>query len=376
MSLVSKILGFRHVGADDTRPQAMSPDPLRDGALDTLATLLRVMGDYSFQIENDIDATTFPELCKEFSCHVENGAGVRACKIPRSVNGSRDWGRVRRFFMDRRRSESEFVTTRLHDYRGVVEELVSGLRTLGERDQQTEACVKQSLTEIENAVGTGALPEIRKALSQTVRTVSETFAEQKRQYEAQLQELNERMSNLREDLVVAREKMTRDSLTGAYNRRAFDKAILQSLNVNFILNQPATLIMIDVDNFKHVNDTYGHAAGDEVLREFGECLSRSFIRKGDFIARYGGDEFAVILNDTTAQTAARVIERFLDTARKIRVPYSHEDAAVSCSAGFAETAPNDTSQSLISRADRGLYKAKRAGRNRAAFESLSDAPVN
>ncbi len=341
--------------------------------MDTLANLLSIMGEYAFELEDDVDASAFPDTCKEFACHVENGAGVPSCNIPRSRDGTREWGRVRRFFADRRRSESEFVTNRLHDYRGVIEDLVSGLRSLGERDRHTAARVKESLSEIDNAVGTGALPEIRKALSRTVATVGETFAEQKRHYEAQLQELNDRMSNLRQDLVAAREKMKRDSLTGAYNRRAFDTAIQQSLNVNFILNQPVTLIMIDVDNFKTINDTYGHAAGDEVLRALGDCLTRSFIRKSDLVARYGGDEFAVILNDTNARNAAPVIERFLAGVRKIQVPYAPDNVGVSCSAGLAEIAHGDTVESLLIRADKGLYEAKHAGRNRAVFEGIPDA---
>ena len=175
------------------------------------------------------------------------------------------------------------------------------------------------------------------------------------------------MSSLRHDLVAAREEMKRDPLTEAYNRGAFDAAIVQSLNMHFILQQPVTLIMIDLDNFKDINDTYGHGAGDEVLRGVGEALARSFIRKSDIIARYGGDEFAVILTDTSAKNAARLIDSFLGYVREVAIPYADDGTTISCSAGYTEIADDDTVDSLIQRADKALYAAKEAGRNQASF---------
>ena len=367
MGLVSKI-----IGSDSERPEKKAKktagnQSLVDGALDTLVNVLQVMGKESFPLESDIDETVFPEICKEFACHVENGAAVPSVNIPQSADGTREWAYVRRFFKDRRSAEKVFVTERLENYRGIVEDLVNGLRHIGERDNTTEANVKESLNSIEDAVSTGVLPQIRETLTQAISQVSETFAKQKQEYENQLSELNERMSSLRQDLVAAREEMKRDPLTDAYNRGAFDSSITQSINMHFVLKQPVTLIMIDLDNFKAVNDTYGHAAGDEVLRATGECLARSFIRKGDLVARYGGDEFAVILNDTAAEHCHQLIERFLKYMGEVRIPYASEDEKVSCSAGYTEISKTDTVECLIKRADQALYQAKAQGRNRAIF---------
>ncbi len=367
MSFVARLMGTsKHPTADAAKP-AKAMDTLADGAIDTLSNVLRVMGDESFELENEIDPTVFPEMCKEFSGHVANGTAVPSVGIAACEEGTRQWARVRQFYADRRRAEKSFVCERLHNYRGVVSDLVAGLRSIGERDQTTETSVLRCLTTIEDAVGTGVLPEIKRALSHTVEEVHETFAEQKRQYEEQLSELNERMLSLRQDLVAAREEMKRDSLTGAYNRRAFDASILQSLNTRFILNQPATLALIDLDNFKEINDTHGHAAGDEILKAVGECLARAFIRKSDFVSRYGGDEFAVILNDTSAANSRTLIERFLEYVRDIRVSSLQGTASVTCSIGFTELENTDCVKSAIERADAGLYTAKHAGRNQAAL---------
>ncbi len=340
---------------------------LVDGALDTLSNVMRVMGNESFPLESDMDAAVFPTICTEIACHVENGAAVPSFDIPASADGSREWGRVRRFFADRRHAEKEFVTQRLQGYRGIVDELVSGLREIGLRDQSAETSILECLTSIEDAIGDAALPQIQQALSHTVMQVNETFAQQKREYEKQLSELNARMSNLRQDLVAAREEMKRDPLTEAFNRGAFDTAILQSLNMHFVSQQPVTLLMIDLDNFKDVNDNYGHAAGDAALRAVGECLARSFIRRNDLIARYGGDEFAVILSDTSARHTTSLVERFLETVRALEIMSGDTAIRISCSVGYTEVTSDDSVESFVDRADKALYKAKADGRDCGAF---------
>ncbi len=325
------------------------------------------MGDVSFPLDTDFDLDTQRALCTAVAAHVENGGAVPAIEIEPSMDGHRDWAQVRRFYIDRRQREKKFVTERLHNYRDVVDDLVNGLRQISQRDQETETSVRKNLDTMETAVDAGGLPEIRAALNQTIKNIADTFARQKEQYEAQIHQMNERMSNLRQDLVAAREEMQRDTLTDAYNRGAFDTAIEQSLKMHFILNQPVTLVMIDLDKFKEINDTYGHAAGDEVLRCVSDSLARSFNRKSDLVARYGGDEFAVILSDTKAENSETLIERFLKFVNEIQVPDAGDDIVVSCSAGFTEICIEDSVESLIKRADTALYEAKAAGRNCLKF---------
>ncbi len=373
MRLVSKIMGGKASAADAVEDDRQDLGPLTDGALDTLGSVLRVMGQESFTLDEEPDPAVFRAKCEQFAGHVENGAAVPAYDIPQSQDGSREWSEVRRFFADRRRAEKGFVTERLGSYRGVVEDLIASLRQIGERDQATASRVRESPQRVEAAVTSGKLEDVKTALVQAVEQVTGTFEQQKREYEAQLGELNTRMSSLRQDLVAAREEMKRDPLTDAYNRGAFDTAIEQSLNLHFVLNHPVTLIMIDLDNFKQVNDRHGHATGDAVLRAVSECLERSFIRKDDLVARYGGDEFAVILNDTSADNATRLIGRFLEQVGEISLEEADDGLQVSCSAGYTEIHAEDTIKSLIKRADAALYEAKAAGRNAAHLRLREDA---
>ena len=364
MGIVEKLI--RAGGqADDEEP--VSGESLTDGALDTLGSVIRTMGEASFPTDKSPDTEAFLAVCAAHAAHVENGASVPSAGIQSLADGRRDWSQVRRFFTDRRYDERDFVNQRLGDYRDVVEDLVAGLRQIGERDQATEDSIIECLATLEKAVNSGELPELKAAVNQAVDDVNDTFARQRREYEQQIQELNQRMSCLRQDLVAAREEMQRDNLTEVFNRGAFDTGIEHSINMHFMSNQPVTLVLIDLDNFKQINDEFGHASGDAVLRAIGEALSRSFIRKSDLVSRYGGDEFAVILNDTTAANAAPLLERFLQMARKIDVPKSLGNRHVSCSVGYTEVNASDDVESLINRADEALYAAKAAGRDQASY---------
>jgi len=366
MGLVERLMG-----AADEESAAES---LTDGAIDTVSSMLRVLGEAAFATDRDPDTQAFLADCAAFARHVENGAGVAEADIEQRPDARRDWSKVRRFFTDRRFDERDFVNRRLGDYRDVVEDLVAGLRHVGERDQLTEDSIIECLGSIEQAIADGELPDVKDAVSQAVESVHETFARQREAYERQIRELNQRLSSMRQDLVAAREEMKRDTLTEVFNRGAFDTGIAQCVNMHFISNQPVTLVLIDLDNFKDINDHYGHAAGDSVLRAVGEALSRTFIRKSDLVSRYGGDEFAVILNDTSAANAGPLLERLLQRVRAIEVEASAGRISVSCSVGYTEISAHDDVAALVDRADRALYSAKAAGRDRTDFIA-ADAPT-
>ncbi|NND36101.1 MAG: diguanylate cyclase [Gammaproteobacteria bacterium] len=372
MTIVSRILGPASGKSRHDTPVAAGS--VTDGALDTLGSVIRVMGDESFPLDSDLDGQAFRAKCSEFARHVEHGAAVPSCGIPQSPDSNRDWARVRRFFADRRHAEKAFVGKRLQDYRSIVDDFVSSLRGIGERDESTETTVRDGLEKIQAAVDIGALADIKNALSETLQNVGDTFSEQKREYEKRLEELNDRMSSLRQDLVAAREEMKRDALTDAFNRGAFDASIKNAVNMHYVLRQPFTLIMTDIDHFKQVNDERGHTAGDAALRAVSDCLARTFIRKSDLVCRYGGDEFAIILTDTAAGDARRLIERFMKSAREIRLPAIPGEQVVTCSVGYTEIVDSDTVESLVNRADQALYRAKAAGRDGSAFVASDEAP--
>lgn len=164
-----------------------------------------------------------------------------------------------------------------------------------------------------------------------------------------------------------------DPLTGLYNRR-YMESHLASLLSQSRPDRPLSLLIMDIDHFKPINDTHGHAAGDEVLREFAGRIARS-IRGIDLAARYGGEEFVVIMPDTTLAAAASVAERLrlAVSEETFRVPGQAAGLRVTTSIGVA--GPGGGADEMLKRADAALYEAKRAGRNRVVLERAEAAPA-
>ena len=163
----------------------------------------------------------------------------------------------------------------------------------------------------------------------------------------------------------------RDSLTNIYNRRyVFDK-LNEIVKLNKIDRQMFSLAIIDIDFFKKVNDTYGHQAGDYILKEFAEILTQS-IRTDDILGRYGGEEFVLLLKDTNKQSSAQIIGRILQRIRETSFNFENNEIKITFSCGISELAEIErdilTVERLVNEADRRLYKAKDTGRNRIVID--------
>lgn len=185
---------------------------------------------------------------------------------------------------------------------------------------------------------------------------------------------NGRMETANEDLHIANARLTAlvttDGLTGLANRRGFDTLLEREWGRAHREHQFISLLMIDIDYFKRLNDTQGHPAGDDCLRRIAACLSAQVWRPGDVVARYGGEEFAVILPDADPQAASRIAGRLRASVERLALPHSASPlSVVTASIGAATLIPGDGEGPghLLERADRALYAAKLAGRNRVSL---------
>lgn len=156
---------------------------------------------------------------------------------------------------------------------------------------------------------------------------------------------------------------TLDALTNLNNRRQFETRLGQEISITKRQNNPLCAMMIDIDFFKKVNDTYGHAAGDEVLRTVASIIKEQ-LRESDIPARYGGEEFAVLLPFTKIEEAQIVGERLRKAVEAHPVRVDNVEIAVTISMGLAEYNRVETGEELFERADKALYEAKKGGRNR------------
>ena len=156
-----------------------------------------------------------------------------------------------------------------------------------------------------------------------------------------------------------------DALTGLSNRAGLDRALASAISRHNRHGEPFSVLMLDMDHFKSINDTYGHGMGDEVLRKVATVIVAA-CRPYDQISRYGGEEFAVIISRSGDQEAEKVSRRVLQEIRKIKIPVADELLSVTCSAGLAcESKDSGKCQpeGVLQRADAALYVAKSQGRD-------------
>ncbi|WP_050476949.1 GGDEF domain-containing protein [Herbaspirillum rhizosphaerae] len=157
------------------------------------------------------------------------------------------------------------------------------------------------------------------------------------------------------------ENMARtDALTGIFNRRAFVECGAQAIRLCERNAHPVSILLIDIDFFKHVNDTHGHGAGDLVLKKMGHLLESRF-RKTDICGRFGGEEFAVLLPNTEVAAAKILADKFRQAVADTAIPWQTENLGVTISIGVA--ADSYDLESLLQRADMAMYQAKASGRN-------------
>lgn len=186
----------------------------------------------------------------------------------------------------------------------------------------------------------------------------------------QLIRLRERLQRQRSDLSTALQRIqmlaTRDDLTGLMNRRQMQEVMTLEHQRCMRSGQPFCVAMLDLDNFKLINDSYGHAAGDEVLRAFAREAT-AVIRISDVLARWGGEEFVLLMSSTRGPLARQAVERLRERAAALRVRADDLLLQITVSAGVAEHLAGEPLADTLARADRALYAAKSEGRDRVLF---------
>jgi diguanylate cyclase (GGDEF)-like protein len=191
------------------------------------------------------------------------------------------------------------------------------------------------------------------------------------QLRAQQAELERRVLERTQELEEANARLAElaafDALSGAANRRNFDQALSAEALRSHRYGRPLAVILADIDRFKNVNDSHGHAAGDDVIRGVAATLAAN-CRRSDLVARYGGEEFAVLLPETGVQPALELAERL---RQAIAGANYGSVGPITASFGVAELGPDGSAAELVQSADRALYEAKAQGRNRAVLSGKS-----
>ena len=183
------------------------------------------------------------------------------------------------------------------------------------------------------------------------------------QMHSRIAELEAQASRLQTQLQDEQRLSSIDALTMIPNRLAYEKRMEEELKRWHRFKQPTCVAVWDVDRFKGINDTYGHRAGDRVLRAVADCLSNR-IRATDFLARYGGEEFVMLLSGTKMEDAVRLINDMRLAVGNIGFHFRGTPVSITISSGVTSLQPGDTADAAFDRADKALYHAKKSGRNR------------
>ncbi|MEO7033386.1 MAG: GGDEF domain-containing protein [Polyangiaceae bacterium] len=365
---------WKKASATSNPPEsARTPVGGEDAALDALAGLLKAFGENAFDTDN-VPAVDTRAECEGWAKRITVGDG----KGEQDDDGKtkpfkRDFVGARRFFSAQRAHEREFVGRSLGNLREAVHAFARCLTTTVAEDRAADERVGTQLGKLVGAFQSNDSQAIRYEAEGIVAVVQEVMAKRTESQKRILGELSQKIADLREELQEVREKAALDPLTQLFNRASLDAHLDRVADLAFLLSSSPCILMIDVDHFKRINDTYGHQAGDEVLRRVADALVRNFLRREDFVARYGGEEFVVVIPDSSQNNAEQRAERVRQSIQDLEITTDKGKVSVTVSVGLSSLASGDSGASWLARADAALYEAKGGGRNcvRVARETAS-----
>lgn len=272
-----------------------------------------------------------------------------------------------RLYFDYIINDEQIVVKKLNaDFRDIVKEVLNDLATAGGDVSQFGRYLSGFLTRFEDPGAESNFKVHFKELLSEVKKINNTSIT----LEQRLRAANKEVAALQEKLKKTEWFASTDALTGLWNRHAFSDRLLQHMDASGKNNAELSLVMLDIDHFKNVNDTYGHLAGDDLLRVIAKTL-KDFVRGKDVVCRYGGEEFIILLTDTPLSGAVRVAEKI--RTHFAAMSWKQKSTGVSIgnvtlSCGVSQYRKGESKESFVQRADVALYQSKRTGRNRVTSE--------
>lgn len=272
--------------------------------------------------------------------------------------------RFRQFFTGYRIDEYTYIQKTFEDFKNIIWDFADQLSEDAKNEQMQDDEVKKNLYHLREAVEANSIEDLRtKAREFIDNYISYQFKKDK-QREQTLQKVEKSLTSVRKKLVEVNHNMRVDHLTQAFNRMSFDEQIKKHFHLFELSKTPVSLLAIDIDFFKKINDSYGHDIGDYVLKECVKLLQEVCNQDGQFVARTGGEEFMVILPDCKLDTAIKKADEILNKVRKEVFVHEKLEIKFTVSIGIAEVAHGESLTKWVKRADEALYHSKQYGRNR------------
>lgn len=273
------------------------------------------------------------------------------------------------------------VTYQLHNFDVFLNQLSTTHNTSSEECQELEDAIQGDIEQIKNHLdGSKSVHDLSMNVSQHLAVLGGRIKEyranqllREQEYQKQVLQLKSKLNESEQNaekiktlLTSQKYRINHDSLTGLPNRESYNEYITEVMQDWHKTGQPVSLAVGDIDHFKRINDTFGHLAGDKVLKKVAEIF-KSLVRKTDCVARFGGEEFVLILPGTTSQSTFTIIEQLRKAVEECHFVYHESKVVVTVSFGATTIVEGDSIESLFMRADNALYKAKNSGRNRCVL---------
>ncbi|NPA29609.1 MAG: diguanylate cyclase [Epsilonproteobacteria bacterium] len=277
------------------------------------------------------------------------------------------WEDVKRAIRRRIELDKEAVTTQMSELDSIIEHINQALIRVidcGESNHEAICAIQGELDGLD--LQSDSFEVIHKkllAIASSLEIETRMLSEEMNKSKEEVHQLQQRVRLLEQALRQERKRSATDTLTKLPNRRAIDDFLAKQEAAFNRYGDNYSVVIFDIDHFKSVNDTYGHDAGDVILASFGKMLRR-YSREIDFVGRWGGEEFLVVLPKTDLEGAKVFAEKLRDVVSKSKFMYKNTRIPITASGGVAERASNPGLQETLKRADENLYRAKAGGRNR------------
>lgn len=329
----------------------------------TIQTLITFIKKFSFDLK-EIDAEGFKknldDLTGKFSS--EKTASKLASFLEK-------YKKIILSYIDQ---EKTYLDDREAEFRNIIDILTKALSTLDIKNQDFNQKIFEQSEKMEQITLLDDIKKIKVALSREIDQMREAIREKESYDAGQVEVLSKKVVTLKNELQKAKSESLKDGLTGINNRLSLDRHLRKLVEQNLITATPFSMFILDIDNFKTINDSYGHQAGDRILIATVQKCKDS-IRKDDFLARYGGEEFVAILQGASLRNAKKKgdnIRKAISTTRYSLDGEKNKGSIISftVSIGVSIYKKGDTVKSVVERADKALYAAKATGKNRVVSE--------
>lgn len=262
--------------------------------------------------------------------------------------------------------QKKYLIDREGEFKDIIDILTKAMVNLDVENQEYNQKILKQSGKIEQITFLDDIKKIKQVLILEIEQMRQTVKKKQSNDNVKLEAFAKQVYTLNSQLKQAHTESVTDSLTGIYNRKAFDRQIGEFVEKNTVSKYPFSLLMMDIDNFKNINDTYGHQTGDRIIMAIvNKC--RQSIRGEDFFARYGGEEFIIILPGASLRNAVKkanhICKSVASTRYRLDDDHDGQSLHVTMSVGVSCHQKADTTTSVMQRADKALYAAKHAGKN-------------